>query len=63
MQIAHAVLRQLCHQVIFLIDPMAAHPHEPDISFFEQVIDVQGVHLATNLQSAQQLLAQYELKC
>lgn len=59
-QIAHAVLRQLCHQVIFLIDPMAAHPHEPDISFFEQVIDVQGVHLATNLQSAQQLLAQYE---
>jgi hypothetical protein len=25
-----------------------------------QVIDVEGVHLATNLQSAQQLLAQYE---
>ncbi len=25
-------------QVIFLIDPMAAHPHEPDINFFEQVM-------------------------
>jgi len=59
-QIAQVVLNNLCHQVIFLIDPMAAHPHEPDISFFEQVIDIQGVHLATNLQSAEQLLVQYE---
>ncbi len=36
-QIAHVALSGLCGQIIFFIDPMEAHPHEPDIRFFEQV--------------------------
>jgi len=55
-QIAHAALTGLCPKVIFLIDPMAAHPHEPDIRFFEQAIEGAEIKLATNSQSAKHLL-------
>ncbi|KAL6058298.1 Methylglyoxal synthase [Balamuthia mandrillaris] len=61
-QIAHCALNGLCAHVIFLIDPMTSHPHEPDIHFFEQVLDANEAHhvqLATNLQSAEYLLSQF----
>jgi methylglyoxal synthase len=38
--------------VIFLRDPLAAHPHEPDIQALMKICDVHCVPLATNLATA-----------
>lgn len=42
--------------VIFLRDPLLAHPHEPDISAVMRVCDVHNVPLATNLTTAEAIL-------
>jgi methylglyoxal synthase len=42
--------------VVFLRDPLTAHPHEPDIQALLKVCDIHGVPLATNLASAEILL-------
>lgn len=42
--------------VVFLRDPLTAHPHEPDIQALLKVCDVHGVPVATNLASAEILL-------
>jgi methylglyoxal synthase len=42
--------------VIFLRDPLTAHPHEPDISAVLRVCDVHNVPLATNLATAETIL-------
>ena len=42
--------------VIFLRDPLMAHPHEPDVSALLRVCDVHDVPLATNLASAESVL-------
>jgi methylglyoxal synthase len=34
--------------VLFLRDPMTAHPHEPDIQALLKLCDIHGVPLATN---------------
>ena len=38
--------------VIFLRDPLAAHPHEPDIQALMKICDVHSVPLATNMATA-----------
>ncbi|MGH2687811.1 MAG: methylglyoxal synthase [Actinomycetota bacterium] len=42
--------------VIFLRDPLTAHPHEPDIQALLKVCDVHSIPVATNLASAGILL-------
>ena len=42
--------------VIFLRDPLTAHPHEPDVSALLRVCDVHDVPLATNLATAEAVL-------
>ena len=42
--------------VIFLRDPLMAHPHEPDVSALLRVCDVHNVPLATNLTTAEAVL-------
>lgn len=44
--------------VIFLRDPMTAHPHEPDVNALVRACDVHNVPCATNIVSAKMLLAQ-----
>jgi len=39
--------------VIFLRDPLTAHPHEPDVSALVRLCDVHNVPLATNLATAE----------
>ncbi len=60
-QIAAAVVKQICHKVIFLQDPFTSHPHETDIRLFEQtillfeqvsLIEPLKLELATNIPSA-----------
>lgn len=43
--------------VIFLRDPLTAHPHEPDIAALMKVCDIHNVPLATNLATAEVLVA------
>lgn len=38
--------------VVFLRDPLCAHPHEPDIQALMKICDVHGVPLATNAATA-----------
>ena len=42
--------------VIFLVDPLYAHPHEPDIQGLLRVCNVRNVPLATNLATAELIL-------
>jgi methylglyoxal synthase len=42
--------------VIFLRDPLTAHPHEPDVSALLRVCDVHNVPLATNLTTAEAVM-------
>jgi methylglyoxal synthase len=43
--------------VLFLRDPMTAHPHEPDIQALLKLCDIHGVPVATNLVTAELVLA------
>ena len=43
--------------VIFLRDPLTAHPHDPDISAILRVCDVHNIPIATNPKSAELLLS------
>ena len=42
--------------IIFLIDPLTAQPHEPDVSALLRLCDVQKIPLATNASSAKIML-------
>jgi len=42
--------------VIFLRDPLTAHPQEPDVSALLRICDVHNVPLATNLATAKAVL-------
>jgi methylglyoxal synthase len=42
--------------VIFLVDPLYAHPHEPDIQGLQRLCNVHDVPLATNLATARLVL-------
>jgi methylglyoxal synthase len=57
-QIAYAVVKQICRKIIFLQDPTVSHPHDSDIRLFEQAVLAKDVHveLATNVESARLLI-------
>lgn len=42
--------------VIFIVDPLYAHPHEPDIQSLLRVCNVHNVALATNLATAEMVV-------
>ncbi|MGD9394554.1 MAG: methylglyoxal synthase [Dehalococcoidia bacterium] len=55
-QVGALVANEAIKAVIFLRDPLAAHPHEPDVSALLRVCDVHNVPLATNLTTAEAVL-------
>jgi methylglyoxal synthase len=57
LQIGAMVARGAIDLVVFLRDPLAAHPHEPDIQALMKVCDVYRVPLATNAATAVLCLA------
>ena len=59
-QIAARIAQQEVAAVIFLVDPLYAHPHEPDIQGLLRVCNVHNVPLATNLATADLVLAGIE---
>jgi methylglyoxal synthase len=56
-QIAARVAEGTIRAVIFLVDPLSAHPHDPDIQTVLRVCNVHRVALATNVASADLFLA------
>jgi methylglyoxal synthase len=55
-QIGAMVADEQIDGVIFLRDPLTAHPHEPDVSALLRICDAHGVPLATNLATAEAIL-------
>ena len=56
-QIATLVATGKCHALIFIIDPLSAHPHEPDIHGLLRVCNVHNIPVATNIAAAEILVA------
>ena len=56
MQIGARILEGEVVGVLFLRDPMTAHPHEPDIQALLKLCDIHGVPLATNEVTAELVL-------
>lgn len=52
-QIAARVALGEVAAVIFLVDPLSAHPHDPDIQTLQRVCNVHNVPIATNLATAE----------
>jgi methylglyoxal synthase len=52
LEIGALVARGVIDLVIFLRDPLAAHPHEPDIQALMKICDVYRIPLATNATTA-----------
>lgn len=55
-QIAAKVVQKEIQMVLFFRDPLAKHPHEPDIFMLMRLCDVHDVPLATNPATGQMLL-------
>jgi len=55
-QIATRVAEGHVAGVIFLVDPLYAHPHEPDIQGLLRICNVYNIPLATNAASAHLIL-------
>ncbi|HRE81662.1 MAG TPA: methylglyoxal synthase [Opitutaceae bacterium] len=56
LQIGALIATGQVRAVVFLRDPLTAHPHEPDIAALMKVCDVYDVPLATNLATAHVLV-------
>lgn len=56
-QIAALIAEGKIRAVIFLVDPLSAHPHDPDIRTILRVCNVHNVPLATNVASADLMMA------
>jgi methylglyoxal synthase len=56
-QIAARVGTREVDAVFFFVDPLAAQPHDPDIQALMRVCNVQNVPLATNLATADLMIA------
>jgi len=56
LQIGAMIATGQVRAVIFLRDPLTAHPHEPDIAALLKVCDVYNIPLATNEATAEVLV-------
>jgi methylglyoxal synthase len=55
-QIAARIVDGKVGAVIFLVDPLFAHPHEPDIQGLIRVMNLKNIPYATNMASAKIVL-------
>ncbi|MEO8229422.1 MAG: methylglyoxal synthase [Chloroflexota bacterium] len=56
-QIAAMVAEGQIRAVIFFVDPLSAHPHDPDIQTVMRVCNVRSVAIVTNVTGADLFLA------
>ena len=57
---AHVVMGEIA-AVIFLVDPLDKHPHDPDIQTLLRLCNVHNVPLATNVATADCIIAAVDL--
>jgi methylglyoxal synthase len=60
LQVGARVAEDKVLAVIFFRDPLTAQPHEPDVSALLRICDVHNVPLATNLGTAEAVMAWLE---
>lgn len=60
LQVGARIAEDAVLAVIFFRDPLTAQPHEPDVSALLRICDVHQVPLATNLATAQAVMAWLE---
>ena len=60
LQIGALIATEQVKAVIFLRDPLTAHPHEPDISALMKVCDTHNVPLATHVATAELIVRSLE---
>ncbi len=60
MQVGARIAEDQILAVIFFRDPLTAQPHEPDVSALMRICDVHSVPLATNLGTAEAIVAWLE---
>lgn len=56
LQIGSMIASDEIKAVVFLRDPLTAHPHEPDINAVLKICDVNNIPLATNIATAKLVL-------
>jgi methylglyoxal synthase len=56
LQIGSMIASDEIKAVVFLRDPLTAHPHEPDINAVLKICDVNNIPLATNISTARLVL-------
>jgi methylglyoxal synthase len=56
-QIAGRVAAGEVSAVVFLVDPLTAHPHDPDIHAILRICNVHNIPLATNAATAHLILS------
>jgi methylglyoxal synthase len=56
-QIANRVVEGKVDAVIFLVDPLDKHPHDPDIQTLLRICNVHDVPLATNVSTADMVIS------
>lgn len=61
-EIAAQVVNAKVDAVVFITDPLDAHPHDPDIHTLLRVCNVHNVPLATNIASAELLIKGFAVK-
>ncbi|MDX2232321.1 MAG: methylglyoxal synthase [Leptolyngbyaceae cyanobacterium bins.349] len=57
-QVAAEIARGQVAAVFFLVDPLYAQPHEPNLQMFLRICNVHNVALATNLSTAEAIVQQ-----
>jgi methylglyoxal synthase len=62
-QIAAGVAMREIDAVFFFVDPLSAQPHDPDIRALLRVCNVHNVPLATNLATADLIIAALPPAC
>lgn len=55
-QIANRVVEGMVDAVLFIVDPLDKHPHDPDIQTLMRICNVRNVPLATNIATADILI-------
>lgn len=55
-QIAARIADEKIRAVLFFVDPLNAHPHDPDIQAIQRVCNVHSVALATNAATAEMII-------
>ncbi|MGP8160776.1 MAG: methylglyoxal synthase [Candidatus Dormibacteria bacterium] len=56
-QIANRVVEGKIDAVIFIVDPLDKHPHDPDIQTLLRICNVHDVPLATNVSTADMVIS------